>query len=320
MLPFVRAFSLALGLLSFAPVALAFQEPEAEESGDALLAQDEAEADEDPFASIRWQVGPTEGKLGSRGKIQVPEGLVFANKPDTQKLMEMMQNPISNDELGLVGAPDLSWFVVFEFEDSGWVDDSDKDDLDADELLETLKEGNEAGNEERAKRGWSTLELLGWAVPPHYDTQTNNLEWATRSRSGEHITLNHNSRVLGRRGVMVVTLVCDEAQHTELLPQFQSLLRGFAYNSGERYSEYTSGDKVAEYGLTALVAGGAGALAVKSGLLGKLWKPIAVALVAIGAFFKKLFGGKKKETAPTRRASKPEATESDANDEPPAAK
>ena len=314
MLPFARAFSLALGLLSFAPATFAAQEtPTGEVEGSI-------QSGEDPLASIRWQQGPSEGKLGSRARIQVPEGLVFANAPDTQKLMELMENPVSGTELGLVGAPDLAWFVVFEFEDSGWVDDADKDDLDADELLDTLKEGNAAGNEARKERGWATLELLGWAVPPHYDSQTNNLEWATRARSGEHISLNHNSRVLGRRGVMVVTLVCDESQHAELLPQFQSLLGGFDYNPGERYSEYTSGDKVAEYGLTALVAGGAGALAMKSGLLGKLWKPIAVGLVAIGAFFKKLFGQKKKETAPSRPSGKPEAVADGAGDEPPAAR
>lgn len=317
MLPTARALPLALAFLSFVPTAVAAQEAPTEPTQEAT---GEAEAaEENPLASIRWQQGPCEAKLGSRARIQVPEGLVFANQPDTQRLMEMMQNPVSGSELGLVGAPDLAWFVVFEFEDSGWVDDADKDDLDADELLATLKEGNAAGNEERKERGWATLELLGWAVPPHYDSSTNNLEWATRARSGEHISLNHNSRVLGRRGVMVVTLVCDEQDHAALLPQFQSLLAGFDYNPGERYSEYTSGDKVAEYGLTALVAGGAGALAMKSGLLGKLWKPIAAVLVAVAAFFKKLFGGKKKETAPSRPSRKPETTDESAGGEPPAA-
>ena len=42
------------------------------------------------------------------------------------------------------------------------------------------------------------------------------------------------------------------------------------------------GDKVAKYGLTALVAGGAGAAAMKLGLFGKLWKVIVGIFAAAG--------------------------------------
>jgi hypothetical protein len=52
--------------------------------------------------------------------------------------------------------------------------------------------------------------------------------------------------------------------------------------------------------LTALVAGGVGAAAVKSGALGKLWKAIAVAAIAALAGLKRilasLFGSKQQES------------------------
>jgi uncharacterized membrane-anchored protein len=51
--------------------------------------------------------------------------------------------------------------------------------------------------------------------------------------------------------------------------------------SGQRYSEWREGDKVAAFGLVALVAGGAGLAAGKLGLLGKLWKLVAAMVVAI---------------------------------------
>ena len=60
------------------------------------------------------------------------------------------------------------------------------------------------------------------------------------------------------------------------------------------------GDRVAEYGLTALVAGGVGAAAVKSGLLGKIWKALVFAVLAVGAalkrFFASVFGSKAEKT------------------------
>jgi uncharacterized membrane-anchored protein len=57
-----------------------------------------------------------------------------------------------------------------------------------------------------------------------------------------------------------------------------------------------SGDKVAEYGLVALVAGGAGAAAAKAGLFASLFKVIAkggkaivLLLIGLGVGIKKMF-------------------------------
>jgi uncharacterized membrane-anchored protein len=269
------------------------------------LESPEAAAARRMFESIQWLQGPAEGKLGTRATVLTPDGLQFANASDTRKLLELMQNQPSNRELGLVATANLDWFVVFEFDESGYVSDEEKDELDADALMESLREGQEYGNEERKRRGWDTLELVGWSRPPYYDENTRNLEWATRLRSsagGESV--NHNSRALGRHGVMELTLVCGPDEYEAILPQFHELIKGFKYVEGERYSEFTSGDKVAKYGLTALIAGGAGAVAAKTGLLGKFWKFIVGGVVALGALLKKVFGGgSNKETARARSAS-----------------
>ena len=64
----------------------------------------------------------------------------------------------------------------------------------------------------------------------------------------------------------------DRRRSQSAVPDFDKLLAGFEFATGNRYAEWVKGDKVAAYGLTALVAGGVGAAAVKSGALGKLWK------------------------------------------------
>lgn len=75
-------------------------------------------------------------------------------------------------------------------------------------------------------------------------------------------------------------------------------INGFDYVAGERYSEWSQGDKVAAYGLGALVLGGAAAVATKKGLwavLGGLiaagWKLMAglavAAFAGLGSLFKK---------------------------------
>lgn len=60
------------------------------------------------------------------------------------------------------------------------------------------------------------------------------------------------------------------------LPAFKSAVSGYDFNSGQRYTEFKQGDRTAEYGLAALVAGGAAAVATKTGF----WKTIAVFLAA----------------------------------------
>jgi uncharacterized membrane-anchored protein len=75
--------------------------------------------------------------------------------------------------------------------------------------------------------------------------------------------------------------------------EFKAVLAGYSFNEGERYAEYRSGDKVAEYGLSALIIGGAAAAAAKSGAFKGLAKFIGIGVIAlfasIGGFFKRLF-------------------------------
>jgi uncharacterized membrane-anchored protein len=246
--------------------------------------------------SIDWSTSGS-GSLGSRATLNVPEGYRFTSGPGTIKLMEAFGNLTSGGELGYISPLDMSWFAVFEFDDCGYVKDDDKDKLDADEILKQLKMGQEAANKQLSERGMPTLELLGWQTPPFYNPQTNNLEWAIRLRGGDGgEAVNYKTKLLGRRGVMDVVLVCDEQQMGTIIPEYQNLLKGFTFKKEESYAAFSQGDKIAEYGLTGLIVGGGLLAAAKSGLLAKLWKPIIGGLVVVGAFLKRIFQGRTRES------------------------
>lgn len=265
----------------------------------ALHAQEaETEQELSPFEielqNMDWQTEGT-GQLDDIASIEVPAGYSFIQAKDTRRLMEMFGNIPTNIENGLICPSDLSWFVVFEFTDDGYVKDDEKDSLDADAILKDLKAGNAAGNERRKEMGLETLTLLGWAVPPNYNPQTNNLEWATKLQGEDGgVTINFFTKLLGRYGIMNATLVCNPDALDAILPDYQNLLTTYQYNSGNRYSEFKEGDKIAKYGLTGLIAGGALFAAAKTGLLGKFLKPILIGLAVVGAgiakFFKKVTG------------------------------
>lgn len=210
--------------------------------------------------------------------------------------MEASGEPVNGDEAGFLSPTNRDWAVYFQYDDCGFVKDDEKDKLDSAKLLKEIRKGNDAGNEYRKEHGNPPLEIVGWEQEPKYDPVTHNLTWAIRATcQGEQI-VNYNTRLLGRKGVMEVVLVCDPAELQKNLPEFHAVLAGYKYSSGETYTEYKPGDKIAKYGLGALVLGGAAVGAAKLGLfawlgvlLKKGFKLVVVAVVAIAAFFKKIF-------------------------------
>jgi len=242
---------------------------------------------------VNWQKGPSLGDLGGNAQVKVPEGYVFAGAADTRTIMEANHNPLTGKEMGFVAPAGENWFAVFEFDDVGYVKDDEKDSLDANALLSSIREGTEAGNKERVKRGWPTMTILGWETPPRYNETTHNLEWAIRATSEGSPVINHNTRLLGRGGVMEVTLVTDPTTLTQTLPKFKTMLQGFEFKQGHKYAEFRAGDRTAAYGLTGLIVGGGTAALVKTGAFKWIWKALVAGAAGIAALFKKLFSRNK---------------------------
>lgn len=254
--------------------------------------------------ALTWHDGPTDFRLGTHGILSIPEGYGVLGAEDTQTILASMGNRPSGNELAMVKKADEDWFALFEFDDIGYVKDAEKEEIDQSALLQNIKSGTEADNERRQEAGFQPIHIMGWAVEPNYNPDTQNLEWAIQYASGDVDAgvygINYNTRILGRRGVMEVVMLADLATYKEGLPAFRSVISGYQFAEGERYAEYRVGDKVAKYGLAALIAGGAGAAAAKLGLfasLGKLLKAGGKALIlgvlAVAAFVRRLFFGQR---------------------------
>ncbi|MBI1842371.1 MAG: DUF2167 domain-containing protein [Verrucomicrobia bacterium] len=260
----------------------------------------EARTAETMFKDVTWVKGPASGQMRSQAEIKVPSGFRYADGEGTRTVLKRFGNLTSGAEVGLLAPQSMDWFVVFEFDATGYVKDDDKDKLDAAKMLKSIKEGTERANEVRKERGLPTMKIIGWDQEPHYDSETHNLEWALRGESeGGQQVVNYNTRLLGRRGVMEAQLVVEPDRLEKTLPEFKKLLEGYEFRSGERYAEYRQGDKLAAYGLAALVTGGAVAIAAKTGLLTaailffkKFFKLVIVAIVGVCAWVKKLFTGR----------------------------
>jgi len=289
--------------LGFALVAMTTTKAGAAESKNAEL-DAKAQNAIALFRSIEWQDGPGTGKLGTIAEIKIPAGYRFTGQDGARKWAELNENISSNADMGvLMPKANAGWFIVFTYEDSGHIADDEKSSLDAAAIFESLREGNDAANAERRRRGWAPLDLVGWQTEPAYEDATHHLIWALRVRSGGHESINYNTKILGRTGFMSATLVVNPEKFDSAIAPSRQLLAGYQFTTGSKYAEWRSGDKVAQYGLTGLITGGLVVAAAKTGLLAKLGvmiakfaKPLIIGVLALGAgiakFFKNIFGGR----------------------------
>lgn len=244
--------------------------------------------------------------------LEVPDNFRYLGPEDTRRVLEeAWGNPSGADTLGMLFPADLtpldpdSWAVVINYEEDGYVSDEEAGKIDYGELLTQMQEATRAVNEERRKRGYEPVELVGWAAAPHYDDAANKLYWAKELRFGDapDHTLNYNIRILGRRGVLVLNAVAGMDQLAAVEKDVQQVLAFTEFNPGHRYADFDSSiDKVAAYGIAALIGG---KIAAKVGLLAKLgvllvaFKKFIVAIVvAVGAILARLFRRKKVVTDP----------------------
>jgi len=221
-------------------------------------------SEEDPYDKLDWKIGPTSQKIAGKAKIVVPNGYAFLGVRDTDEYLRLSHNTPSGDRHLFTEINGL-YEAYFSFDAIGYV--KDDEELDAESLLKFTIENQNAANKERVKKGWQALTVLGWEFEPRYDRASNLLEWAflIRDERDDANIVNYETRILGKDGVMKVVLVTNpEDLHIAVL-DFKKKIKGFEYNPGASYSEYSEGDKVAEYGLAALIAGGAAAAASKKG-------------------------------------------------------
>lgn len=274
-----------------------------------------------PDADAEAQVKAFVSSLRFRdGEVLVPEaearfklgsGYRYLEKADARRVLEeLWGNPPDDTVLGMIvprSAPldsEKSWAVVVTFSDEGYVSDEDAAKTDYDELLAEMKAASREENSQRKSAGYGTVELVGWAVPPRYDATSKKLYWAKELKfdgAGQN-TLNYDVRVLGRRGFLSLNAVANMSELDLVQRGMQDLLPTADFNSGARYADYDeSTDKVAGYGIAALIGGG---IAAKSGLLAKIGalllagkKLIIFLVVGLFAFIGRLFGiGRKDES------------------------
>jgi len=256
------------------------------------------------FAAARGvaQVGPAQVALRDQAQLNLPDGYVFIPPPEAERVMTALGNTVDSTFLGLVFPQGKeNWFVVAEYEPSGFIKDDDAKDWDVDKLFDDIKKGTEAANERRRDDGFSELDVVGWIERPQYDALTHRLVWSLSAKdrsaaADEPQTINYNTYVLGREGYVSLNLVTDSDAIDVAKEHAKELLAVTEFQSGKTYADFApSTDKVAAYGIAALIGGLAakklGLFALGAAFLAKFAKVLlvggAVAAGSVARFFRR---------------------------------
>ena len=305
----IVALALAIGLLTAAPTAHADETPAATGSDTAAAARDAevtAALKDVRSAAIK---GPADIAMLSQATLKLPAGYAFVPPKEANRLMRAWGNSAGGANfIGMIfpTGSDENWFITANFADAGYVKDTEAKNWDIDALLKNSRDNVEADNEDRVARGFPKIKVDGWIEKPLYDETTHRLVYSIAlsdfdAKPGDESSVNYHTFALGREGYLALDLVTGSTVVDRYKDRARTVLAAIEYKPGKGYNDYVaSTDRVAEYGIAALIGGiaakklgllalGGLAIAKFGGALVAFAKPLLAAVVAVFAGVARLF-------------------------------
>lgn len=245
---------------------------------------------------------------GGLAQLNLPEDMGYLDPQQTKRVVEdLWGNPPGDTYLGMIvkDAKDVlsqsGVSAIITYDNSGYISDKDASSINYTEMLQTMQAAEAEGNKQRQAQGFPAIHLVGWAETPRYDAANNKLYWAKEiafSDEPSH-TLNYCIRALGRQGVLELNFVSSMEQLGQVKELAPKVLSAVTFTPGNKYADFNpSTDRVAGYGIAALVAGG---VAAKAGLFKVLIaaliagkKLVIIGIIAVVAMLGKIFSWRKK--------------------------
>ena len=191
-------------------------------------------------AQAAWQaavkaatLGPSDIPMIDQAVLHLPATMAFFPKAESNALMQAWGNGSSDRLVGIVVPKDseANWLITLDHVAEGFVRDDDAKTWNADELLQSLKDGTAEQNKEREQMGVPQLDIVGWAQPPKYNAEEHRLVWSlksvTRGAAADEVPgINYNTYALGRDGYFQVDLLSDVNHLTGDKASVNAVLKG----------------------------------------------------------------------------------------------
>ena len=268
-----------------------------------------SEADRKAELNAAWQAASNAGSGGPRdialidqATLKLPAGYFFVPKAEGARVLRALGNVVNDSNfVGIVVGQHQNdrWIVVIRYIKEGYIKDDDAKNWNADDLLKNISDGVEEANKDRAARGFPEMQVIGWVEPPGYDAITHRLVWSLLSKDKDQPdntpkNINYNTYALGRDGYFSLNLLSGSERIASEKAAAHELLADLSYNAGKRYEDFSATtDRIAEYGLAALIGGIAvkklGLFALFIAVILKFAKVILIGVAVLGAGVMKFF-------------------------------
>ena len=279
-------------VLTFNLYAIDFEYPQTEQ--DMMLA----------VSQLNFDAIPKEyGFKNANQRYNLPEGWVIYSGEDARKLLFYINGADTYRDVSAVAlSDDFTYQVIFSYFDEGYIDDSDWQKLDSDDLMKDVIESTTEGNEMRAANGVAAVNVKGWVEEPTYDRSRDVVRYIIEAESEGESILNSVALKLGREGFTRITLASPAGIPSEASNTLTAVLDSHSFDDGFLYSDYEPGNRMAGIGLASLVALTAGSKngkGIAAGLMAtllifakKLWFVIFLPFVFLWGKIKQRFGSK----------------------------
>lgn len=219
----------------------------------AKIPQDDSER----FDSTNRLTGRDGAKLTlpvSGGTLSAPQTIRRFVDVDARRVWTMFNGtsaPLGTE--AVLYDPRTGEIVFFQKLSPGYVRLHDWGTFDLDVALKSVTRNTEADNTMRRRSGLPGIHVVGWLEPPNLDRSTSTVRWAIEA-AGEHgkPVVTSVALIFGRDGFEKLTWGGKKSiSDRGLLKVAQS---SFSFAVGGRYIDYQPGDRIAEYGVTDMVA------------------------------------------------------------------
>ena len=201
---------------------------------------------------LEWVSGPSKTSLGAIADLQIPAGYRFLNPEGARSLLKQMNNPVPTGLIGILAPNSGEWLTVIEFNAIGYVNDVNKDRMNSKVILKAIQDRSALQNIGDVKAGGVATASVDWESQPVYDEKDHSLEWAIRADTQSGKVINHSLLLLGRRGVLDVTMIRAYQSSSDLTP-LKQLVKNISFKEGQAYADYQKGDKITGVSLASLV-------------------------------------------------------------------
>jgi uncharacterized membrane-anchored protein len=221
----------------------------------------DTDASSDPKDLIAQGVaGPAQIPLAERAVMWLPANRVFLAPELAKKFLERVGGSWDPATQGVVvPAGDVGgWIAYIDVVDDGHIMEDDARTLDPAALLAAYRAGLARDNEARVKEGLAAMDAAGWLAEPRYDEKRLLSSCiAARAAGAPTGLVNCATYALGRQGAFkVIASFAEDEAGKKALGEATALAAVIAYDNRKAYADFDPAtDKVAPYGLAALVAG-----------------------------------------------------------------